>query len=147
MALVRWQPTEMTGLRRDMNRLFDSFWGNREEEEGIHGNWLPATEVSEAGDEIVISAELPGMSQEDVKVTVANNVLTIQGEKKQESEHKEGNTYRTERTYGAFSRSFTLPSGVDAGKVEATCKDGVLGVRIPKAEEAKARQIEVKVKS
>lgn len=145
MALVRWQPTEMTGLRREMNRLFDSFWGDREE--GIHGNWLPATDVSESGDEIVIAAELPGMSQEDVKVTVANSVLTIQGEKKQESEHEEGNSYRAERTYGSFSRSFTLPSGVDANKVAATCKDGVLSVRIPKAEEAKARQIEVKVKS
>lgn len=145
MALVRWQPREMADLRSEMNHLIDSFWGNRHHEQEIHSNWIPATDVTETDEEIVVTAELPGMRQEDVKVTVANNVLTIQGEKKNEVEHKEGDAYRTERTFGSFSRSFTLSAGVNADKIEAKVKDGVLTLRVPKPEEVKAKQIEVKV--
>ena len=145
MALVRWQPREMADLRGEMNRLIDSFWGTRPNEQGLHSNWVPATDVTETNEEIVLTAELPGMRQEDVQVTVANNVLTIQGEKKNETEHTEGGVFRTERTYGAFSRSFTLPAGINMDKIGANAKDGVLTLRIPKPEEIKAKQIEVKV--
>ena len=145
MALIRWQPREMADLRSEMNRLIDSFRGNEHHEQEIRSSWVPATEVTETEEEILVTAELPGLRQEDVKVTVANNVLTIQGEKKSETEHKEGDVFRTERVYGAFSRSFTLPAGVASDKIEAKVKDGLLTLQIPKLDEVKPKQIEVKV--
>ena len=145
MAVIRWQPnSNLFDLRRDMNRLFEGFWGDDENPLPMT-QWAPATDLVEKEDEFVLTAELPGMTQKDISVTITNNVVTIKGEKKQESENKEGSVHRTERTYGGFSRSFTLPAGARTEKVDASYRDGVLSLRIPKAEEAKPKQIEVKV--
>jgi len=108
--------------------------------------WVPAVDVFQNGDhELVLKAELPGMSREDIDLTVENYVLTIKGEKKESSEVKEEQFHHVERRHGAFSRSFSLPRTVDAGKVSADYRNGVLTVRVPLREEAKPRQIKVDV--
>lgn len=101
-------------------------------------------DVVENNEAYVIKAELPGISKNDVKITLHENVLTIKGEKKQEKEEKDRNFHRVERSYGSFERSFTLPSGVKDDKIEAAYKDGILTITLPKAEEAKPKEIEVK---
>ena len=144
MSLIRWQPKGAFDLRRDMNRrLFDSFWGV-ERGETDSARWYPAVDISESGDRVIVTAELPGTKAEDVKVTVSNDVLTIQGEKNRESKTEEGQVHRTERSYGSFTRSFHLPYAVNADKISAHHKDGILTVTVPKAEQAKTKQIEVK---
>ncbi|MBI2104102.1 MAG: Hsp20/alpha crystallin family protein [Candidatus Omnitrophica bacterium] len=110
------------------------------------GRWMPEVDVTEEKDRILVRADLPGMKQEEISVEVADGVLTIKGERKRESETKEGKTYRMERSYGSFLRSFTLPAGVDAAKVNATYKNGVLEIALPKLAEAKAKQVKVEVK-
>ena len=144
MSLIPWQPNEVFDLRRDMNRLFDSFWGGGERGETDSARWYPAVDISESGDNVVVTAELPGTKAEDVKVTVSNDVLTIQGEKKRETKTEEGQVHRTERSYGSFMRSFHLPYAVNADKISAHHRDGILTVTVPKAEKAKTKQIEVK---
>ena len=146
MALIRWQPHSVFDLRREIDWVFDSVWRRGSEEEWPQILWNPAMDVEESGEDIVVTAELPGVKQEDVKITMSDNVLTVQGEKKQESETKEKNVHRVERSYGSFSRSIQLPSGVEVDKVSATFKDGVLSLKLPKVEEAKPKQIEIKTK-
>ncbi len=108
--------------------------------------WAPACDIYENENEIVVKAELPEVKKEDVQVAIENNVLSIRGERKFSEETKQENYHRVERSYGEFMRSFTLPSFVDASKVNAEFKDGLLRVTMPKREEAKPKQIEVKVK-
>jgi HSP20 family protein len=110
------------------------------------GQWLPDVDIAEEKDRMVIKADLPGMKQEDITVEVTDGVLSIKGERKHEAETKEGKTYRLERSYGSFLRSFTLPADVDAAKVNAAYKNGVLEISLPKIAEAKAKQIKVEVK-
>jgi HSP20 family protein len=107
--------------------------------------WTPAVDIREQNDAYLVEVELPGLSKDDVKITMENNILTIQGEKKQEKEEKRGDYHRTERVYGSFQRSFTLPSSVKNDKIEAQYKNGILTVTLPKVEEAKPKAIEVKV--
>jgi HSP20 family protein len=107
------------------------------------GEWMPAVELVEEDGEYVLSAELPGLSKDDVDVSVDDSVLTIKGEKKSEREEKRGRTHIRERRYGAFERSFTLPRNVAADKIRAEVKDGIIEVHLPKGEESKARHIEV----
>jgi HSP20 family protein len=102
-------------------------------------------DIREQNDAYLVEVELPGLSKDDVKITMENNILTVQGEKKQEKEEKRGNYHRTERVYGSFQRSFTLPSSVKNEKIEAQYKNGILTVTLPKVEEAKPKAIEVKV--
>ncbi|HWP84783.1 MAG TPA: Hsp20/alpha crystallin family protein [Terriglobia bacterium] len=147
-TLIRWEPTrELATLRERMDRLFNEAlgrtWGG---EEGLStGIWNPAVDVFETPDSIILKADLPDVNKNDVDVSIENNVLTIKGERKLEREMKEHNYYRMERSYGNFSRSFTLPPTVDSEKAEAEFANGVLTLTLPKREESKPRQIKVKV--
>jgi HSP20 family protein len=141
MALVRWSPIgQLAGMEVDrLNRMFNDLY-----QDNFNRDWTPAVDIYEAeGREVVIKAELPELKREDIAVTFENNVLTLKGERKLEQETKRENFQRIERRYGTFSRSFTLPSTVDASQINATYKDGVLTVRLPQREEAKAKQIAV----
>ena len=149
-TLVRWNPWRDTGsLSRNFDQLFDMLAprvrGANGEETDFLGTWYPAVDIFDKDNEIVLKAELPGLKKEDIDIHVEDNLLTLRGERKREEEVKEKGYYRSERAYGQFSRSFTLPATVDAKKISASFKDGVLAVALPKAEEAKPRQIEVKV--
>lgn len=141
---------EVTGVARRLNRLFDeAFQGwpawNREDSGSVTGAWLPAVDIFEAQDAVKIVAEVPGVKADDVKISIENNVLTISGEKKQMAEEQAQHVHRYERCYGAFERSFTLPSTLDAERIKAAYEDGVLTVVLPKVEKAKPRQIAVEI--
>ena len=154
MSLIRWKPTrdlvsfpsDVVSLQREMNRVFDSFFSGVDEPGLLSGTWVPAVDVAEGEDSYTVKMELPGVNKDEVKITLESNILTIQGEKKAESEVKEKNYHRTERSYGSFQRSFTLPTTVKNDKIDAVYKDGILTISLPKAEESKPKQIEVKVK-
>jgi HSP20 family protein len=139
--LSNWSP--FTRLSDQLNRLFEITGSGRPAES--FGDWTPALDASEDKDKYVVSVEIPGMKKEDINVTVHDGVLTVSGERRHEKDVKEGTVHRTERYYGKFSRSVSLPSAVQADKVAAAYKDGILSVEIPKAEEAKPKQIEVKI--
>jgi HSP20 family protein len=147
MSLVRWNPfTELERVQREMNRLFnDTTGGLAKNESASLSRWTPAVDIFEAEDEIRLTAELPGMRRDDVRVDVEDRLLTISGERRLENEDKQDDYTRIERVYGQFSRSFNLPSTVDVDKISAEMEDGVLRVHMPKREESKPRQIEVKV--
>ena len=145
MALVRWSPVR-SGFtpQQELSRIVDDFFGRRFDVEGPTA-WQPVVDIEETPEAYLVRAELPGMRLEDIKITVADNALSIRGEKRREEE-KKGTTYhRVERVYGSFERSFSLGHAVAADKIEATYRDGVLDVSIPKAEEAKAREIQIKI--
>lgn len=152
MSLVRWTPRSelwdpfagLADLQEEMNRLFDLSF-RRLGRASWEGTFLPVIDVIEQKDNYIVKAELPGLTKDDVSVTLQDNYLTIKGEKKHEAETKDANYYRRERLYGAFCRTIELPTTVDAKKIEAQFKDGVLSVKLPKTEEAKPKQIEVKV--
>ncbi len=145
MALVRFQPfvDDFQALQERINRIFADTTFSRLGGEETIGAWSPLCDIYEDGDDIVVKAELPGLDRNDIDVQVENNILTIRGERKREKEVKSDNLYRTERSYGAFSRSFTLPVTVDTERIKAEYKDGVLHVTLPKLEEAKPRRIKV----
>ena len=148
MALVKWDPfREVTTLQERINRLFeDAFPRARERDDDLSlGVWRPAVDIYECETAVVLKAELPGIKKEDVSVEVKDNVLTIKGERKAESEIKEEKYYRRERTYGSFSRSFNLQYTVNPDKIKARFKDGVLEIEVPKPEEEKPKQINVNV--
>jgi len=130
-----------------MNRMFDNaFRFDARDGDSEFTAWTPAVDITEHDDQFVVKVELPGVNKDDVKITLENNILTIRGEKKQEKETKKENYHRVERSYGSFQRSFTLPMTVKSDKIDAVYKDGILQIALPKAEEAKPKQIEVKVK-
>lgn len=148
MAIVRWNDPfkEFAALQDRLNRVFADSYGRSDEGLFSSGNWLPPVDIYQNGEhELVLKAELPDMTREDIDVTVDNGTLTIKGEKKLSSEVKEEQFHRIERRYGTFSRSFSLPQAVDATKVGADYKNGVLTVRLPLRDEAKPRQIKVDV--
>ena len=134
---------EFNTLSGRFNRLFDF---PHEENSDSLGAWSPAVDIYDKGAEVVIHAEVPGMKKEDIDVHVENNVLTIRGKKERKEEVKEDGYFRTERSYGTFSRSFSLPTTVDVSKIVAEYKDGILTLSLPKEEQAKPRQIAVSVK-
>jgi HSP20 family protein len=143
MAIVRWDPTrEVDSLQSEVNRVFDGFFGNGGTR-GASRRWIPAMDLVETGDNLVLRADLPGLAREEVEIEVKDGVLTVAGERKAEHEEKSEGFYRAERAFGSFSRSLTLPKGVDAGKVEAEFENGVLEVRIPKPEDAKPHRVEI----
>jgi HSP20 family protein len=131
-------------IQEEMNRLFNTV--RTRDSEGSDMVWGPSVDISESEDEIVVVAEVPGMKKEDIHITIQDNVLTLKGEKKREIEEKEENYHRLERSFGSFERSFSLPSIIQAGQVKAGYKDGVLTITLPKAEEAKPKQIDIAVK-
>jgi HSP20 family protein len=149
MAIIRWEPfRDLVSLQERMNRIFDdAFRGARggEEDWALGGSWAPAVDIYEQGHDIVLKAELPGVDPKDVDVRVENNVLTLRGERKLDNEVKRENYHRVERSYGAFTRSFTMPNMVDTEKIKAEYKDGVLRVSLPKKDEAKPKQISINV--
>jgi HSP20 family protein len=112
---------------------------------GFGTDWIPAVDVEETGENFLIRAEMPGLKKEDVKISLAENILTVSGEKKMETKTDERKYHRLERTYGSFQRSFSLPEPIKADKISAVFKDGILEVKVPKSEEAKPREIDIKV--
>jgi HSP20 family protein len=147
MALIRWEPTrELASIQTEMNRLFNNFFEPATGGNGGTGTfrrWTPAMDLVETDKAFVLKADLPGLSEEDVKIEVEDNVLTVSGERKASHEESRQGYYRVERSYGAFSRSLTLPEGVDANSINATFDRGVLEVRVPKPEERKPRKVEI----
>ena len=141
MALVRWEPMrELNTLQGEMNRLFNSFF---DEGNGGRRRWAPAVDLLERDDSLVLKADLPGLSEDDVEIEVRDNVLTIAGERKAEHEAGENGYYRVERSFGHFSRSLQLPDGVDADRISASFENGVLELTIPKPEQRKPRRIAI----
>ena len=153
-AVTPWRPfMDLTRWERDMDRMMEGFfdrrmrpwWPERWPRPEPMETAAPAVDLYEEKDEIVVKAELPGMEKNDVEVNLSDHHLTIKGEKKKEEEVKEENYYRSERSYGSFLRSLELPANVRVDKVTANFKNGILEVRLPKTEEAKAKEIKVKV--
>jgi HSP20 family protein len=148
MTLVRWDPfRELEDLSYRLNRMLSrpALPQANGKETMIVADWVPSVDVSETDGEYQIKAEIPDVKKEDVKVTLEDGVLTIQGERKQEKEDKGKKYHRVERTHGSFVRSFTLPDLVDEEKVKAEFKDGILKLQLPKSEKARPKAIEVKV--
>lgn len=148
MALIRWDPfQEMSALQESMNRLFSDVRAQApvRGEEIVQGAWIPAVDIFETNEAIVLKAELPGITAQDISVEVKDNTLTLKGEKKFEKEVKEENYHRVERSYGSFQRAFTLPGTILQEKVKAKFKDGILEITLPKVEEAKPKQVKVEI--
>ncbi len=151
--LTRWEPFgslrrkgnlfgELTNMQQEMNQLFDEFFGERRT--GLaEGNWMPAVDVSENEAAILVRAELPGMTQEDIELNLQDNLLTLTGAKKQEKKEEKERAHYSECCYGSFRRSFTLSTEVDRDNVQATFKEGILEVTLPKSEKAKSKKIAV----
>ncbi len=146
MSIVRYDPfRDIRTLQDEVNRLFSSNLPRFFNDEGIaRGAWSPNVDIFENKDQIVIEAELPGMNREDFDLSVENNVLTLYGERRFEKKDEGDNYHRVERSYGSFSRSFTLPQSVSAEGANAEFRNGVLRVSLPKREEVKARKIQIK---
>jgi HSP20 family protein len=136
---------ELNALQTEMNRLFNTFFDEGGDGQLRQGGrrWAPAVDLFERENTLVLKADLPGLSEDDVKIEVHDNVLTISGERQADFEDKQNGYYRVERAFGSFSRSLTLPEGVDADQISASFSNGVLEVTIPKPEERKPRRIEI----
>jgi HSP20 family protein len=148
MALVRWEPVrELNSLQQEMNRLFSSFFDTPTAGNGASSarRWIPAMDLVETGEEYVLTADLPGLTQDDISLEFEDNVLTVAGERKAEHTERNEGYYRLERASGTFSRSLTLPDGVDADAVKASFDKGVLEVRIPKPEQRKPKKVAIQV--
>jgi len=147
MEIVPWRPfCELSSFRKEMDRLWDRFGGETPLARTLGEVWSPSVDISETKDKLLIKAELPGLDTKDVNVSISGDLLIIKGEKKAEEEEKDEHYHCVERYAGSFQRVFRLPSGVKADKIEATFDKGVLKVTLPKVEEAKKKEIEVKVK-
>jgi len=143
--LVGYNPfRQMENLQRRMLNVFP-FANLPDEEDFMDSGWVPAVDVANLKDKITVRAELPGIKKEDLNVSIDHDTLTISGEKKQDSEQKQEDYIRTERVYGYFSRSFTLPAGVDAQNIKATFKEGILELNLPKKEEAKSKHQKINI--
>lgn len=154
MALIKWNPSkELLDMEREFNRMFRNLtnrfgFGNgdyldREYENAV---WSPLSDIYEDQDNYVLTMDLPGIRKEDVKISYADGQLNISGERKQEKESKSGTYQRMERNYGKYFRTFTLPKKIKVDKIDAEFKDGQLTITVPKADEAKPKQIDIKVK-
>lgn len=148
MAIIRWEPArELQSLQHEVNRLFGTLFdsptggGNG----GALRRWIPAMDLVEEKDHYVLRADLPGLSEDDVKVELEDNVLTVSGERKSEQEQRREGSYRLERSFGSFGRSLTLPEGIDPESIQASFDKGVLEVRVPKPEQRKPRRVAIGV--
>lgn len=156
MALIPWRPREawwdpfrdLEAIQNEMNKMINSSlvrWGDREV--GLlEGAWSPAIDIYDSKDNVMVKADIPGMKKDEIEVSVHGDTLIIKGEKKQEKEVKERDYVRTERFYGFFNRAMSLPAAVDASKVNATYKNGVLELVLPKKEESKSKQLKIDIK-
>jgi HSP20 family protein len=139
MAIIRWDPfREMTSLQGQVDRLVDSMWSGRRQ------SWVPAVDVFDEHDAVVLKAELAGMKPDDIQIEVEDNVLTIKGERAFNEKVDDERYYRVERRFGSFQRSLALPQGVKADEIQAAYEDGILEVRVPKAAAEQPRRIEVR---
>lgn len=154
MNMIRWQKPEMTtwpgfgrlsSLRDEIDRLFESPFSKLARTSQLLSGWTPALDLHEDNDSFVVKMELPGMKKEDINVSLHDGSLSISGERKNEEKHEDSEVYRSERFFGRFQRTVTLPAAVAADKIKAQYKDGVLTVMLLKAEEAKPKQIDVQV--
>jgi HSP20 family protein len=142
MALVRWEPArEVDSLQSEVNRVFDAFFGNGTT--ARTRRWVPAMDLVETEDNLILRADLPGLSREQVEIEVKDGALTVSGERKADHEDKSEGYYRVERSFGRFSRSMTLPEGIDAESITADFHDGVLEVRVPKPEQRKPYRVQI----
>ncbi len=147
MELMPWRPFgRLTPLRREMDNLWSRFFSDFPVLRRHEGEWVPSVDVSEDKESYIVQAELPGMEAKDVNVSISGNMLIIKGEKKKEEEKKDEHHHSVERYYGSFQRSFQLPANVKTDKIDATFDKGVLKIALPKTEEAKKKEIEIKVK-
>ena len=146
MALASWTPyRDLVTVRDEMNRVFNEVFnrGSNDDSTWYSGAWSPPVDIYETDDALVMKAELPGFSKDDISIEMKENTLVIKGERKHEDEVKEGNYHRIERSYGAFQRAFMLPMTVDQEKVKASYKDGILELRLPKVQAAQPKRIAV----
>jgi len=142
MAIVRWQPGQISS--QQLNRLFGTVFDTPAGGQLAQRRWIPAMDLVEDGEHYVLRADLPGLSEKDIKIELDDRVLTVSGERRSESEQRNGGYHRVERASGRFSRSLTLPEGIDHDAIEARFENGVLEVSIPKPEQRKPRLVEVK---
>jgi len=143
----RGGPHPLASLQDEVNRLFDTVWqGDLDVARIFYRDWVPALDVAETDDAVVVKAEVPGIDPKDIEVTLTGGLLTIKGEKRQEAEESDERLHRVERSYGSFTRTVDIPEEVDPDAIRAECKDGVLTVTLPKKPEAKGRQIEIDIK-
>ncbi|MEO8648427.1 MAG: Hsp20/alpha crystallin family protein [Acidobacteriota bacterium] len=145
MNIVKYDPfRELRSLQDEMTRLFTGTMpGSFGREEMAHGGWSPSVDIFEDKEHLILEAELPGMDRDDFEISVENNILTLHGERKLENKTEGDNYHRVERSYGSFTRSFTLPQNVTSERATADYENGVLRVSLPKREETKARKIEI----
>src|SRR5256714_12811949 len=144
MSIIRYDPfRDLRALQDEVNRLFTGNMARFDDEGIARGSWSPSVDIYENKDQIVVEAELPGMNREDFDLSVENNVITLRGERRFEKKDETDNYHRVERSYGSFTRSFTLPQTVSAEDANAEYRNGVLRVTLPKREEVKARRIEI----
>ncbi len=136
---------EFDRMRREMDRFWDSFLEGRLRKPTEETEWLPSLDVAETKNEIIVKAEVPGMDAKDIDLSLSDGILTIRGEKKQEKEEKEADYHLVERSYGAFTRAIQLPGEIQSDKISASYKDGILKITLPKSEEAKKKEIKIKV--
>ncbi len=146
MTLVRWMPRNMLGFRNEFDQLFDSFFNTSVKEETGIAAFAPAVDIEEKEKEFRITAELPGLKKEEIKINIKDNLLAISGEKKNVKKTEDENYHRTERIYGSFQRTFRLPEYADQDNIAAEYKDGILNVSIPKLEESISKNVEIKIK-
>jgi HSP20 family protein len=145
MALIRWEPAaELNTIQNEMNRLFNTFF-DQPAPTSTARRWLPPMDLLETAEHYVLRADLPGLSDGDVNVQLQDNVLTVSGERNAEHEQQQEGYHRLQRAFGAFSRSLTLPDGVDPDAVQAHFDRGVLEIKIPKPEQRKPRQVQIKL--
>ncbi|MDL1958515.1 MAG: Hsp20/alpha crystallin family protein [Deltaproteobacteria bacterium] len=143
--ITPWRPLrELSNLRREMEDLWGSLAGEEREFLPMRGEWMPALDVSETKDALIVKAEVPGIEPKDIDISLSGDLLTIKGEKKQKTEEKKESFHRIETRYGAFSRTIRVPVSVNSDKIEASYDKGVLKIILPKKEEIKAKQIEIK---
>jgi HSP20 family protein len=145
MAVIRWDPfRDLVTMRERMNKLFEDLVTSKGEEKDIvASSWAPAVDIFETDQELVLSAEVPGVDENDIEIHIEDSALTIKGERKFERETKEENYHRIERSYGSFFRSFALPTYIDPDKIEAEHENGILKVRMPKKAELKPRKVKI----
>jgi HSP20 family protein len=141
-----WRPFEFERMRREMDRLWDSFFeGKPTRMAGEEREWVPSLDISETKGDLVVKAEIPGIDPKDIDISLNEGVLTIKGEKKQEKEEKEEGYHLVERSYGSFTRSIRLPREIQNEKINASYKNGVIKITLPKTEEARKKEVKIKV--
>jgi HSP20 family protein len=140
-----WRPFEFEKMRREMDRLWDSFFESKPTRRVGEGEWAPSLDISETKGDLVVKAELPGIDPKDIDISLNEGILTIKGEKRQEKEEKEEGYHLVERSYGSFTRSIRLPREIQSEKINASYKNGVLKITLPKTEEAKKKEVKIKV--